>query len=246
MKELEGAGYKCIGVDLPGNTNNPHKDDGSLFGISDDVAAIRTAVTKEIDSGRNVTLVTHSYSSIPGTASSRGLDAESRQSEGKSGHVQSIVIISGFLLPTGTTMLAVMGGKLAPQYLHEADTTLPFNGPGAIHVLYNDLDTVEAQKAVWRLKAQSYAINTSLIPDQGAGVKGIPIYYMLCSKDNAVPWEAQTGTVEGFRALGCDIYAEVAASGHSPFLSMPAETAKFIRTAAGEDLVTGLDEYEPK
>lgn len=141
-------------------------------------------------------------------------------------------------------MLAMMGGQLLPQYLHEGDTTLPFNGPGALHMLYNDVETNEALKAVWRLQPQSYAVNTSVIPDQIAGLRGIPLNFLLCRKDNATPWEAQTGSVEGFRGAGVEVYAEVAESGHSPFLNFPEETARFVRRAAGEGIDSGFVLYE--
>ena len=153
-------------------------------------------------------------------------------------------MIAGFLCPPGTTMLAAMGGQLLPQYLHEGDTTLPFNGPGALHMLYNDVEINEALKAVWRLQPQSYAVNTSVIPDQLAGLKGIPLNFLLCGKDNATPWEAQTGSVKGFRGAGVDVYAEVAESGHSPFLNFSEETARFVRRAAGEEIESGFVLYE--
>jgi hypothetical protein len=157
--------------------------------------------------------------------------------------VKAVVMIAGFLSSPGTTMLAAMGGELLPQYLHEEDVTLPFNGSGAIHFLYNDLEINEALKAVWRLKPQSYGINTSVIPDQVAGIKGIPLHCLLCNNDNATPWEFQTGSVHGAREMDVDVYAEVAESGHSPFLKLPEETAKFVRRAAGETIETGFVSY---
>jgi hypothetical protein len=154
-----------------------------------------------------------------------------------------VAMIAGFFCPPGSTMLDAMGGKLLPQYLHENDVTLPFNGPGAIHVLYNDLKINEALKAVWMLKPQSYGINTSVVPSQVEGLKGIPMDFLLCRNDNATPWEAQTGSVLGFRAAGVSLHAEVAESGHSPFLKFPEETARFIRRAAGEEIESGFVMY---
>lgn len=84
----------------------------------------------ELDHGRDVVVVTHSYSSIPGTAALKGLGKNPRNTAGEAAGVTAVVIISGFLLPIGTTMLEQMGGNLAPQYLYENDVTLPFNGPG--------------------------------------------------------------------------------------------------------------------
>ncbi|CAK1356520.1 uncharacterized protein RHO25_012339 [Cercospora beticola] len=245
--ELETAGYRCVGVELPANTLNPVID-GRLLDISDDLQAVRKAVLAELDthSTTDVLIVTHSYGSIPGTAALSELSVPARKASGQSNGVAGVVIISGFLLSPGLTMLDAMAGKLPPQYHVENDTTLPFAGPGAIHILYNDLEINEALKAVWRLKPQSYGVLTSKMPDQVAGLKGVPVSYLMCSKDNAVPWAAQEGTVKGLKAAGCQIGSvEVAEAGHSPFLSLPAETARFIRRAAGEeDIKSGFEAFE--
>lgn len=239
---LEAAGYDCIGVELPGNSGEPHID-GRLVGIEDDLAKIRKTVMAQLDAGRDVVVITHSYGCIPGPAALAGLDAATRKADGQSSSVRAVVMIAGFLCPPGGTMLDAMGGQLLPQYLHENDVTLPFNGVGAIETLYNDLEINEALKAVWRLKPQSYGINISTIPDQLAGLKGIPLSFLLCRNDNATPWKAQTGSVDGFKDAGVVVHAEVAVSGHSPFLKLPDETARFVRRAAGETIETGFVLY---
>lgn len=132
-------------------------------------------------------------------------------------------------------MLDAMGGQLLPQYLHESDTTLPFAGPGAIHVLYNDLEPNEALKAVWRLVPQSYGVNVSVIPEQGVGLAGLGFWFLGCRDDNATPWEVQVASVEAWREEGLVVRAEVVEGGHSPFLRWPRETAGFVRRAAGEE-----------
>ena len=242
-KLLETAGYTCVGIELPCNSSSPYID-GRLVGIDDDMAAIRKTVLSQLETGHDVVVLTHSYGCIPGPAALAGLDIGTRSADGQSNGVKAVVMIAGFMCPPGNTMLAMMGGQLLPQYLHEGDTTLPFNGPGALHMLYNDVETNEALKAVWKLKPQSYAVNTSIIPDQLAGLKGIPLNFLLCSKDNATPWEAQTGSVRGFRGAGVEVYAEVAESGHSPFLNFPDETARFVRRAAGEEVESGFGVYD--
>jgi hypothetical protein len=198
-----------------------------------------------MEAGKDVVVVTHSYGCIPGLAALTDLSTTTRKSSNQPGGVKAVVMIAGFFCPPGGTMLDAMGGRLLPQYLHEVenDTTLPFNGPGAIHVLYNDLEINEALKGVWLLKPQSYGINTSVIPSQVEGIKGIPMSFLLCRNDNATPWEAQTGSVLGFRGAGVEVYAEVAESGHSPFLKVPEETARFIRRAAGEEIESGFSVY---
>ncbi|TIA06456.1 hypothetical protein D6C81_09895 [Aureobasidium pullulans] len=242
IDKLEDQGYVCLCVNLPTNTRDPLVD-GRLLGIEDDVAAIRAAVTNQLDAGNDVVVVTHSYSSIPGTAALTGLSLKARKTAGNTNGVVGVVIISGFILPLGLTMLTIMNGQLPPQYLLETDTSLPFAGPGAINTLYNDLDHNEALKAVWRLEPQSYGVNTSIIPDQVAGITGIPVSYLRCEHDRAVPLAVQNAAVKTLREKGVHMFAEVAKSGHSPFLKLPEETAKFIRKAAGEKIETGFSRF---
>lgn len=231
-----------MGVSLPCNAAEPYID-GRLVGIEDDLAHIRKTVLAELETGRDVVVITHSYGCIPGPSALAGLDKATREAAGETSAVTAVVMIAGFLCPPGETMLAMMGGQLLPQYLHEGDTTLPFNGAGAIDLLYNDLEINEALKAVWQLKPQSYAVNTSIIPNQVEGLKGIPLNFLFCSKDNATPPVAQTASIQGFKDAGVEVYAEVAESGHSPFVRFPEETARFVRRAAGEKIETGFGLY---
>ncbi|THZ90641.1 hypothetical protein D6C82_10367 [Aureobasidium pullulans] len=242
IEKLEDQAYVCVGVNLPTNTRDPLVD-GRLLGIEDDVAAIRAAVMSQLDAGNDVVVVTHSYSSVPGTAALTGLSLKARKPAGNNNGVIGVVIISGFILPHGSTMLTIMNNQLPPQYLLENNTTLPFAGPGAINILYNDIEHNEALKAVWRLEPQSYGVNTSIIPDQVGGITGIPISYLLCKDDRAVPLVMQNAAVEALREKGGHMFAEVAKSGHSPFLKLPEETARFIRKAAGEDIETGFSQF---
>ncbi|THW69034.1 hypothetical protein D6D19_08631 [Aureobasidium pullulans] len=242
IEKLEDQGYVCVGVNLHTNTRNPLVD-GRLLGIEDDVPAIRAAVTKQLDTGHDVVVVTHSYGTVPGTAALTGLNLKARRTANKTNGVVGVVIISGFILPPDSTMLTIMGGQLPPQYLLENNTTLPFAGPGAVSILYNDIDHNEALKAVWRLEPQSYGVNTSIIPDQVAGITGIPVSYLRCEHDRAVPLAVQDAAVEALREKGVHVFAEVAKSGHSPFLKMPEETARFIRKAGGEDIETGFSQF---
>jgi len=228
-----------LGVSLPTNTRDPLVD-GRLLGIEDDVVAIRAAVTNQLDAGNDVVVVTHSYGTVPGTAALTGLNLKARKTAGNTNGVVGVVIISGFILPPGSTILTIMGGNFPPQYLLETNTTLPFAGPGAINILYNDLEHNEALKAVWRLEPQSHGVNTSIIPDQVAGITGIQVSYLRCEHDRAVPLAVQNAAVKILRENGVHVFAEVAKSGHSPFLKLPEETVRFIRKAASEDIETGF------
>ncbi|THX25512.1 hypothetical protein D6D10_09895 [Aureobasidium pullulans] len=229
IEKLEDQAYVCVGVNLPTNTQNPLVD-GRLLGIEDDAAAIRAAVMSQLDTGNDVVVVTHSYSSILGTAALTRLSLKARKIAGNTNRV---------IQPCSPSWAA----SFPPQYLLETNISLPFAGPGAINILYNDLDHNEALKAVWKLEPQSYGVNTSIIPDQVAGITGIPVSYLRCEHDRAVPLAVQNAAVEALREKGGHVYKEVAKSGHSPFLKMPEETARFIRKAGGEDIETGFSQF---
>jgi len=236
---LEDEGYACVGVHLPSNAHEPYVN-GRLVDFNDDVSTARQVITEVLDAGSDVVVVVHSYGTLVGTAALKDLSPDTRKAAGHTNGVKALVIIAGFVLPEGISMLQAMGGQLPPQYLHEGDTTLPFAGPGAIEVLYNDLDTLDAQKAIWRLKPQSYAINTTPMPGAAASLRGIPLSYLACDKDNACPYPIQIQTIDALKAMDQSVYAEVAPTGHSPFIRMPEETARFVRRAAGEDVQSGF------
>jgi len=228
-------------MDLPCQTSAPVVN-GKLIDVYDDLEAVKAVVLNELDNESNdVVVVTHSYGCIPGLSALAGLSPEARSAAGRKTAVRGAAVLAGFLIPTGARFIDLMpNGQLPPQYLLENNLTLPFAGPGAIHILYQDIPLVEQQKAIMRMKTQSHGVNICPMPDMVAGFQGIPVSLLVCKNDNAVAPEAYAGTVEGLKATDYAGHIEYADSGHSPFIGMPVPTAKFVRKAAGEDIVTGF------
>ena len=96
--------------------------------------------------------------------------------------------------------------------------------------VYNDLSDEEAQK--WISKLYKHATKSLSAPTTWAGWKHIPSTYVLCGQDHAIPAEAQEMMINRDSANFNVVRFEHAS--HSPFLSMPKETADVIRKAAGE------------
>ena len=117
-KHLEAAGYDCVGVELPGNTASPRLNN-RLIGIEDDLSAVRQVVLSQVEAGKDVVVVTHSYGCIPGLAALTDLSTTTRKSANQQGGVTAVVMIAGFFCPPGGTMLDAMGGRLLPQYLQK-------------------------------------------------------------------------------------------------------------------------------
>lgn len=69
-------------------------------------------------------------------------------------------------------------------------------------------------------------------PQQYAAWKHIPSTYLICTIDNAISPKIQERMVAQDGAKWSEVVR--LRSGHSPMVSMPEETARIIRRAAGE------------
>lgn len=79
------------------------------------------------------------------------------------------------------------------------------------------------------LKYQSKA--SFYTPLTYAAYQDVPVSYLLCEQDNALPFSAQQAMVG---IGGPNVVPHVCAAGHSPMLSMPDKVVDVIRGAAGE------------
>ena len=93
---LISDGYKCICPALPSSGATPPVKD-----YTDDVDAIRSAVTELVEAKRDVIVVMHSYSGIPGGQALEGLDKKTRQEMGHEGGVIRLIYIMSFIVPEG-------------------------------------------------------------------------------------------------------------------------------------------------
>ena len=82
---------------------------------SADAEAVRKHIIHSMDAdGQDIVVVCHSYGGIPGGGAAHGLSKIARAKEGKKGGVIGLVYISGFVVPEGSSLLQIMGGKHAP------------------------------------------------------------------------------------------------------------------------------------
>lgn len=94
---IREKGYEFFPIQLPSVGVSPGLPD-----FSADVAAIRSHVTKIIDQdNRDVVLVMHSYSAIPGTEAMGGLAKKERKAAGKKAGVIALVYLASIVPPKG-------------------------------------------------------------------------------------------------------------------------------------------------
>ena len=64
-----------------------------------------------------------------------------------------------------------------------------------------------------------------------AGWLDVPVWYLACTEDSALPVHVQRAFLKRAKDSGANITVREIRSGHSPFLSMPKETAECILEA---------------
>jgi hypothetical protein len=98
-------------------------------------------------------------------------------------------------------------------------------------IFYGDLP--ESEQKEWFSKLQSHNLNTFYAKAPGASWKEIPTSYLVCEDDRAIPIQGQEGMIQNARDKGAEIEVDKLKASHSPFLSMPNETADWIVKVAG-------------
>jgi alpha/beta hydrolase family protein len=90
--------------------------------------------------------------------------------------------------------------------------------------LYGDLSEEEAARSVRKLVPQSVRSFSERVTK--AGWPAVPSTHIICEQDKALPLQVQ----EKLAARAKDVHR--LQSGHSPFLSMPAELAALLASIA--------------
>ncbi|KZF23477.1 alpha/beta-hydrolase [Xylona heveae TC161] len=224
ISQLKASGFPAVALQLPSVGGN------DAVTMTDDASFIQQTTTTLVEEGKDVVLIMHSYGGIPGTESVKGLSKKERNSHGKKGGISSLVYLSAFMIPTGKSLVDMIGGVF-PDFLHLDGTRCTLAGDKVPEIMYNDLSAEEANS--WAAKVQYHAASTFASPLTHAGYLDVPTTYLLCEQDNAIPFPAQQAMV-GLR--GDDITFHVCKSSHSPMLSMPEKVVDVIREAAGSSI----------
>lgn len=188
------------------------QDPAALGGLYDDAETVAKAIAAV---GGPTVLVGHSYGGSPVT-----------EAAAAAGDVQRVIYLSALMQDVGDSVLSLVDGVHPPYWdVHEQPRGEAghgyFEATQAEHVLYGDVEPRLAQQAAARLGRQSLASVTQ--PLTQAAWRTVPSTYILCEQDLALPLPLQ-------EAMATRAQRTVRLrSGHSPFLSQPAELARLLR-----------------
>ncbi|KAK5958305.1 hypothetical protein OHC33_000147 [Knufia fluminis] len=236
---LSDQQYKCIPIKLPSTTPTPSTS------FLDNITVVRNAIKAEIAQGRNVVVIGHSYGGPVGSSAIKGLTRPKHspsqpQHQGHNpttsptnaqGHVIGLALLATGYTKTGLSVLASMGGTPPPfWHINLESNNIEITAP-LRELFYRDLPLDEGNDWVCKLEKQA----TKAFLEGGkhvyAGWMDVPVWNLITTEDNALPYEVQRSYVETARAQGGDVTVREVDSGDFPMLSRVDETVEFILDA---------------
>jgi pimeloyl-ACP methyl ester carboxylesterase len=107
VESLNRQNVKAIVISAPSVGRKEGRPPATM---SDDAEEITNVVSKLLDEGKPVVLMTHSYGGIPGTESLKNISRKAREAQGKEGGVDKIIYLTSVVVQPGTSNFDAFGG----------------------------------------------------------------------------------------------------------------------------------------
>ncbi|EWZ83528.1 hypothetical protein FOCG_16929 [Fusarium oxysporum f. sp. radicis-lycopersici 26381] len=199
--------------------------------MSDDVDEITNVVSKLLDEGKEVVLMTHSYGGIPGTQSLSKLSRKAREAEGKQGGIDKIIYLASVVLQPGVSNLDAFGSAL-PDFLDLKDDYMTLDPKGHATHTFSDLPFDEAFELAKQMPEHSTPSFRE--PLTYPGYNDVEVHYIVCEQDQIIPPQFQRGMIEAVKtSSGREVTAHSFDSGHVPTVSQPDNVSKVVKEIIG-------------
>lgn len=216
---LQASGVRVICKTLPTN-NNVVPADSTLH---DDVKFIKSIVADEAAKGTRLTVIGHSWG---GLVSQDSLAEFAVQPGSDRGGVVSIIAMCAFIPFEGDSIAGIWGGTLSPRLVPQPDGTVAWDDP--INCLYNDISAEDAKEANDMRVAFAFKHLLTPITCEKVAWRVIPLTYIFCEYDQAIPLALQEKMVRLVEAEGIHVDKYKLPVAHSPFINAPDKIADII------------------
>ncbi|SPO03242.1 uncharacterized protein DNG_05924 [Cephalotrichum gorgonifer] len=226
---------KCVLVTLQSTTGSP----AATF--KDDLDAACDAISGETIKGRDVVVIAHSYggmvansaikdfspNSVPTLTSADPPDNNQSQPP-TPGHVIGLILIaSGFTL-TGMSFMDPFFGRPPPSWRVNSETGFADLVASPREMFYHDVPEEEAEYWVSQLTTHSLKSLFEGGEFAYAGWMNVPAWYIGTVEDRGLPVAVQRMGVGIARGMGANVVHREMQTSHSPFLSQPEQTARYV------------------
>ncbi|KAB8075845.1 alpha/beta-hydrolase [Aspergillus leporis] len=213
------------------NTKDPLKS------IASSVTQLQHIIADRTSKGCDVVLVTHSFGGAVGCSAVKGFTAkDSSRLSGAAGKLLGIVQLCAFMPPANTSLHDIISRSPKEPFHHsDADGWEVIDNGDPVDIFYNDLPPDVAQHWKDKLRKQpsgAFKDRENIYP----GWADVPVWYLLCKQDHAIPIQAQEAMVAAAREAGATVVTETLDCSHSPLLSRVDETVAFIERAVDDFL----------
>ena len=210
--ELEKAGHRVVTVDLPSHGND--KTPAHEVTLDSYAQAIAKAINAEKE---KVVLVGHSMGGI----------AISAAAELVPDRIQRLIYLAAFLPRDGESLLALEERNPRPSVppsliIEEGSPTADVQPAKVRDLFYHDVADHEFEAAKSKWTPQPLAPLATPVKLTAERFGRVPKSYLECTDDKAISVELQRDMISKTKV---DKVESLAAS-HSPFLSMPVDTAR--------------------
>ncbi|GMG23517.1 unnamed protein product [Aspergillus oryzae] len=123
--------------------------------------------------------------------------------------IKRLIYMTAFIPPSGNSLAGMFGGQLPP---------------------FITIDVA----AAWAKKLVVHPKSAQFDTISNEAYRSIPATYIVCEQDAALIPMVQEMMIGNVRKVGVDIDVERLPASHSPFLSMPEETAKLVLKIASQ------------
>lgn len=235
---LESANYAVTTISLPSTgTTTPAPN------MDADVAVAADAIKTYIASDQDVVVVVHSYGGLVGNCAAKGLLP--KDTENGKGVVGMVYMCAGVAIE-GMSFMDGSGGNYFPWTRLVGEDPKPNGGifmfcdgngaePGKL--FFHDCEEAVREEAIRRLEFWSEGCLWSKATF--AVWKEVESHYLVCTDDQSglsVEMQEMMTTMGKADGSGKWKFVERLEAGHSPFLSKPEETVRFVRKCCGEDV----------
>ncbi|PLB47688.1 alpha/beta-hydrolase [Aspergillus steynii IBT 23096] len=211
---LKKRGIRSMAVDHVSNGAEPPNK-----GLTEDSNRFRELVCHLVDQGEKLVLLGHSYGGMVISAAATGLGFQERQKAGKPGGVICLVYVAAFVAERGKNLRDMVGGQLWPWMLSQGDYVRLDSDVDLVQDVPAEIKASRTKHMLPHICLRSFTERATEEPWHT-----IPSAYIVCDDDVALPPTIQDSMIKSLnhpRVFRLN-------SGHSPFQSMPTETADIL------------------